>query len=194
MHTGTHTMRALRKPMRMVENVEQLEFSIEEVRHGWFVCRFGEAVIWASNCCGHDGPRQLVKLVTEVLEGERSGGHAVFEAEPGTYVLSIRSGDQATLSLRYTKRNFLDCYPTSAGTVRVHPELPRQLKPEEQLLLVEDLDLYHFVCTVGDAFSAYLPRKMRDRYTGNWMPFPMTELLELRLLLGEDTRNVLTEI
>lgn len=175
-------MRALRKPIRMVENVEQLEFSIEEVRHGWFVCRFGDTEIWASNCCGHDGPRQLVKLVTEVLEGERSGGHAVFEAEPGAYLLSIRSGDQVALSLRYTKRNFLAWYPMCP------------VQPEELLLLVEDLDLYSFARAVGDAFSSYIPRKMRDRYTGNWMPFPMEELLELRLLLGEDSRNVLTEM
>ena len=170
-----------------------LTFSIEKIRHGWFVCRFGDAEIWASNFCGHDGPRQLLKLLAELLRGEREVGHAVFEGEPGTYILSIRSGARDTLSLRYTKRNFLDWYPMSAGTVRVLPELPQQLKPEEQLLLVEDLDLYHFACAVCDAFSAYLPKKMRDRYTGNWMPFPMEELMELRLLLGEDSRNMLTE-
>lgn len=176
-----HTVRALRKPMRMVEKVEQLEFSIEKVRHGWFVCRFGDAEIWASNCCGHDGPRQLVKLVTEVLEGERSGGHAVFEAEPGIYILSIRGGNQVTLSLRYTKRNFQDGYPMCPGQL------------EELLLLAENLDLYSFASAVCDAFSAYLPKKRRDKYIGNWMPFPMVELMELRLLLGEDGRNTLTE-
>ncbi len=173
--------------------MDTVTFSIEKIRHGWFVCRFGDAEIWASNCCGHDGPRQLLKLLAALFCGEREAGHAVFEAEPGAYILSVRSGDQATLSLRYTKRNFQNWYPMSAGTVRVLPELPRQLKPEEQLLLVEDLDLYHFACAVGDAFSAYLPKKKRDRYTGNWMPFPMEALMELRILLGEDSRNMLTE-
>lgn len=162
--------------------MDTLTFSIEKIRHGWFVCRFGDAEIWASNCCGHDGPRQLLKLLAALFCREQEDGHAVFEAEPGAYILSIRSGARVTLSLRYTKRNFLGWYPMC----------PRQ--PEELLLLAEDLDLYHFACAVGDAFSAYLPKKMRDRYTGNWMPFPMEELMELRLLLGEDSRNMLTEI
>ena len=162
--------------------MDTLTFSIEKIRHGWFVCRFGDAEIWASNCCGHDGPRQLLKLLAELLRGEREVGHAVFEAEPGAYILSIRSGARDTLSLRYTKRNFLDWYPMCPG------------QPEELLLLAEDLDLYSFASAIGDAFSAYLPKKMRDRYTGNWMSFPMEELMELRLLLGEDSRNMLTEI
>lgn len=162
--------------------MELLTFSIEKIRHGWFVCRFGDTEIWASNFCGHDGPRQLLKLLVELLCGEREGGHAVFEAEPGAYILSIRSGARDTLSLRYTKRNFLGWYPMCPG------------QPEELLLLAEDLDLYSFASAVCDAFSAYLPKKMRDRYTGNWMPFPVEELTELRLLLGEESRNMLTEI
>ena len=161
--------------------MDTLTFSIEKIRHGWFVCRFGDAEIWASNCCGHDGPRQLLKLLAALFCGEQEDGHAVFEAEPGAYILSIRSGDQVTLSLRYTKRNFLDWYPMCPG------------QPEELLLLAEDLDLYSFASAVCDAFSAYIPKKMRDKYTGNWMPFPMEELTELRLLLGEDSRNMLTE-
>ena len=161
--------------------MERLTFSIEKIRHGWFVCRFGDTEIWASNCCGHDGPRQLVKLVTEVLEGERSGGHAVFEAEPGAYILSIQGGEQVTLSLRYTKRNFQVGYPMCPGQL------------EELLLLAENLDLYSFASAVCDAFSAYLPKKSRDKYIGNWMTFPMEELMALRLLLGEDSRNMLTE-
>ena len=173
--------------------MDTLTFSIEKIRHGWFVCRFGDVEIWASSFCGHDGPRQLLKLLVELLRGEREVGHAVFEGVPGAYILAIRSDARDTLSLRYTKRNFLDWYPMTTGTVRVLPEPPRQLKPEEQLLLVEDLDLYHFACAVGDAFSVYLPKKMRDKYTGNWMPFPMEELMELWLLLGEDSRNMLTE-
>ena len=161
--------------------MDTLTFSIEKIRHGWFVCRFGDAEIWASNCCGHDGPRQLLKLLAALFCGEQEDGHAVFEAEPGAYILPIRSGDQVTLSLRYTKRNFLDWYPMCPG------------QPEELLLLAEDLDLYSFASAVCDAFSAYIPKKMRDKYTGNWMPFPMEELMELRLLLGEDSRNMLTE-
>ena len=161
--------------------MDTLTFSIEKIRHGWFVCRFGDAEIWASNFCGHDGPRQLLKLLAALFCGEQEDGHAVFEAEPGAYILSIRSGDQVTLSLRYTKRNFLDWYPMCPG------------QPEELLLLAEDLDLYSFASAVCDAFSAYLPKKSRDKYIGNWMPFPMEELMELRLLLGEDSRNMLTE-
>lgn len=166
--------------------MDTLTFDISEITSGWFVCRFGDAEIWASDCCGHDGPRQLLKLLGEIFDGTRAGGFAVFEAEPGTYILSIQGGTQDALELWYTKTNCFDWYPPGAGEQAVLAELPRHLKLEERLLRVGDLDLYSFACAVGDAFSAYIPKKMQDKYIGNWMPFPMEELTQLRRVLGDN--------
>lgn len=165
--------------------MDPLSFSIREVDAGWFVCRFGDAEIWASYCCQHDGPRQLLKLLGEVFNGERDGGFAVFEAEPGTYILSIRSGARDVLELWYTETNYFKWYPSDGDGRRVLSELPRHLKLDERILMVEDLDLYRFACDVGDAFSAYIPENMRDKYFRNWMPFPLEELAQLRRSLGD---------
>ena len=170
--------------------MEELSFSIRKIKFGWFDFTLSDAEVCASNVCGHDGPRQLLKLLAELLSGEREEGCAVFEEEPGTYILSIKRGTQDQLTLLYTKKNLLGWYPLTVGEHRVLTELPRNLKIEEQLLLVEDLDLYSFACTVGDAFSAYIPKKMRDKYIGNWMAFPMEELAELRHALGDYSENL----
>ena len=170
--------------------MQDLTFSIREIKAGWFDFRLGDAEVCASYISDHDGPRQLLKLLAELLSGEREEGCAVFEEEPGTYILSIKRGTQDQLTLLYTKKNLLGWYPLTVGEHRVLTELPRNLKIEEQLLLVEDLDLYSFSCTVGDAFSAYIPKKMRDKYIGNWMAFPMEELAELRHALGDYSENL----
>ena len=170
--------------------MEELSFLIRKIKFGWFHFTLSDAEVCASNVCGHDGPRQLLKLLAELLSGEREEGCAVFEEEPGTYILSIKRGTQDQLTLLYTKKNLLGWYPLTVGEHRVLTELPQNLKIEEQLLLVEDLDLYSFSCTVGDAFSAYIPKKMRDKYIGNWMAFPMEELAELRHALGDYSENL----
>ena len=170
--------------------MEELSFSIRKIKFGWFDFTLSDAEVSASNVCGHDGPRQLLKLLAELLSGEREEGYAVFEEEPGAYILSIKRGTQDQLTLLYTKKNLLGWYPLTVGEHRILTELPRNLKIEEQLLLVEDLDLYSFACTVGDAFSAYIPKKMRDKYIGNWMAFPMEELAELRHALGDYSENL----
>lgn len=161
--------------------MEQLTFSIEEVRHGWFVCRFGEMELWASDSCGHDGPRQFLTLLSQVIGGEREEGFTVFDTEPGTYVLYARSGGQSALALWYTKQNYLDWYPMGVGDRMVLSELPCHLKMDEQLLRMEDLDLYRLAWSAAEEFG----KLRRETYIRHWMPFPEAELLELRHCLGD---------
>ena len=170
--------------------MQELNFSIRKIKFGWFDFTLGDAEVCASNVSGHDGPRQLLKLLSELLTGERGEGYAVFEEEPGANILSIKRGEQDKLTLWYTKKNLLDWYPMTVGQHSVLTELPRNLKLEEPLLSVEDLDLYRFACTVGDAFSAYISKKMRDKYIGNWMPFPLEELTDLRHTLGDYSEHL----
>lgn len=165
--------------------MEKLSFSIREIKAGWFDFRMGDAEVCASYISDHDGPRQLLKLLSELLSGEREEGYAVFEEEPGAYILSIKRSAQDELTLWYTEQDLHDWYPLAVWDNRVLTELPRNLKLEQQLLSVGNLDLYSFACTVGDAFSAYLPASARDVYVKHWMPFPMEELTELRHTLGD---------
>lgn len=165
--------------------MQELNFLIREIKAGWFEFTLGDAEVCASYISEHDGPRQLLKLLAELLSGEREGGCAVFEEEPGAYILSIRRGAADELKLWYTERDLFKWYPVPPWDPRVLTELPLDLKAEEQLLSVVDLDLYRLACAVGDAFSAYLPSTMRESYIKHWMPFPMEELTDLRHTLGD---------
>ena len=165
--------------------VNGLKFEISQVHAGWFVCLIGDVEIWASYINMHDSPRQLLKLLGELMCGEREQGCVVFDEEPGCYILSIERGARDSLSLRFTEQNFLDFYPNYPDAAAVLPVLPRTAGGAETLLLLDDLDLYSFACAVGDAFSAYFTSDLREQYAKNWMPFPLEELLELRYTLGD---------
>lgn len=171
--------------------MQKLNFLIREIKAGWFEFTLGDMEVSASYISDHDGPRQLLKLLTELLSGEREAGYAVFEEEPGAYILSIKQGEQAELTLWYTETNLFDWYPMSVWDPSVLSEVPRDLKLEQQLLSVGDLDLYSLACAVGDAFSAYLPASAREAYLKHWMPFPMKELTDLRHTLGDYSDHLL---
>lgn len=165
--------------------MQNLNFSILEIKAGWFDFALGDVEVSASYISAHDGPRQLLKLLTELLSGEREGGYAVFEEEPGAYILFIKCGEQDQLTLWYTEANIFDWYPMPVWDPGVLAEVPRDLKLKDQLLSIEDLDLYSLACAVGDAFSAWLPASTREAYLKHWMPFPMEELTDLRHTVGD---------
>lgn len=165
--------------------MNDLKFEISQVHAGWFVCLIGDVEIWASYIQMNDSPRQLLKLLGELMCGEREQGCVVFDEEPGCYILSIQRGARDSFSLGFSEKNFLDFYPNYPDAAAVLPVLPRTAGDAETLLLLDDLDLYSFACAVGDAFSAYFTSDLRERYTENWMPFPLEELLELRHTLGD---------
>lgn len=165
--------------------MNDLKFEISQVHAGWFVCLIGDVEIWASYIQMHDSPRQLLKLLGELMRGEREQGCVVFDEEPGCYILSIERGARDSLSLRFSEQNFLEFYPQYPDGAAVLPELPRTKSDAETLLVLDDLDLYGFACAVGDALSAYFTPDLRERYAKNWMPFPLEELLELRHTLGD---------
>ena len=170
--------------------MNNLKFEISQVHAGWFVCLIGDVEIWASYINMHDSPRQLLKLLGELMGGEREQGCVIFDEEPGCYILSIERGARDSLSLRFSEQNFLDFHPEYPNGAAVLPMLPRTAGDAEALLLVDDLDLYGFACAVGDAFSAYFTSDMREQYAKHWMPFPLEELLELRHTLGDYSENL----
>ena len=170
--------------------MNDLKFEISQVHAGWFVCLIGDVEIWASYIQMHDSPRQLLKLLGELICGEREQGCVVFDEEPGCYILSIQRGERDSFSLGFTEKNSWDLYPESPDTAAVYPELPRSVGDAATLLSVDDLDLYRFACAVGDAFSAYLTSDMREQYAANWMPFPVVELMELRRTLGDYSQGL----
>ena len=49
--------------------VNNLKFEISQVHAGWFVCLIGDVEIWASYIQMHDSPRQLLKLLGELICG-----------------------------------------------------------------------------------------------------------------------------
>ena len=131
-----------------------LKFEICQVHAGWFVCLIGDVEIWASSITMHGSPRQLLKLLGELMSGEREKGTVVFDEEPGCYILTVQRGERSSISLEFTERDFLDFYPEYPDGAAVLPERPGSVADAEALLLIDDLDLYQFACAVGDAFSA----------------------------------------
>ena len=158
--------------------VNDLKFEICQVHAGWFVCLIGDVEIWASYINRHDSPRLLLKLLGELMSGEREQGTVIFDEEPGCYILSIQRGERCSFSLGFTEKNFLDFYPEYPDGAAVLPELPRTVGDAETLLLIDDLDLYRFACAVGDAFSVYFTADMREQYAKHWMPYPLEELMQ----------------
>lgn len=165
--------------------MNELKFEICQIHAGWFVCLIGDMEIWASYIHLRDSPRLLLKLLGELVSGEREQGGVVFDEEPGCYILTVQRGERSSISLEFTEKNFLDFYPEFPDTAAVLPERPGSADDAETLLLVDDLDLYQFACAVGDAFSAYFTADMREQYAKHWMPFPLEELVELRHALGD---------
>lgn len=169
--------------------MNELKFEICQVHAGWFVCLIGDVEIWASYIHLRDSPRHLLKLLGELMSGEREKGTLVFDEEPGCYILTVQRGERSSISLEFTEKNFLDFYPEFPDTAAVLPERPGSADDAETLLLVDDLDLYQFACAVGDAFSAYFTADMREQYAKHWMSFPLEELVELRHALGDYSCN-----
>ena len=169
--------------------MNELKFEICQVHAGWFVCLIGDVEIWASYINMRDSPRQLLKLLGDLISGEREKGTVVFDEEPGCYILSVQGGARSSISLEFTERDFLNLYPEFPDTAAVLPERPGSVADAEALLLIDDLDLYQFACAVGDAFSAYFTADMREQYAKHWMPFPLEELVELRHALGDYSCN-----
>ena len=91
--------------------MNELKFEICQVHAGWFVCLIGDVEIWASYINMHDSPRQLLKLLGELMSGEREKGAVVFDEEPGCYILTVQRGERSSISLEFTERDFLDFYP-----------------------------------------------------------------------------------
>jgi hypothetical protein len=105
--------------------VNDLKFEISQVHAGWFVCLIGDVEIWASYIQMHDSPRQLLKLLGELMSGEREQGCVVFDEEPGCYILSIQRGERDSFSLGFTEKNFQDFYPQYPDEAAVLPVLSR---------------------------------------------------------------------
>lgn len=158
-----------------------VSFSIRKVRSGWFVCRFADAEVWASDAWDHDGAKQLLGLLANCVGGTWGEGYAVLDGEPGTHLIHIRAGERAELSVCYSGLSHHDWYPAD---LKGEGSIPRRVPLKETLLRVEELDLFDFAQAVADAFDAWSPKKMRDQYAGNWMPFPAEELTELKHTLG----------
>lgn len=170
--------------------MNDLKFEICQVHAGWFVCLIGDVEIWASYINRQDSPRQLLKLLVELMSGKREQGGVVFDEEPGCYILTVQRGERCSFSLGFTEKIFLDCYPEYPAGAAVLPKLSRTVGDAETLLLIDDLDLYRFSCAVGDAFSAYFTADLREQYAKHWMPFPLEELLELRCILGHHSSGL----
>lgn len=159
-----------------------VNFTIRKVCSGWFVCRFSDIEVWASDAWGHDGAKQLLVLLANCVSGLWEEGYAVLDGEPGTSMIHIRAGERAELSVFDSALCHHDWYPED---LKGEGSIPRRAKCRERLLHVEDADLFALAQAVADAFDAWSPKKLRDRYTGNWMPFPDAELTELKHTLGD---------
>ena len=154
--------------------MKSLDFSIKEVRAGWFVFALGGVEVWASYAWAYDSPKQLLEVLARSVSGTQ--GYVVFGAEPWTYVLGLSS---ETLELWYCPTGLDAWY--EEDLLGVGP-IPERVKLRDLLLREEEPDLYGLALSVAEAFTAC----QRDGYERQWrMPFPGLELTELKHALGD---------
>lgn len=160
-----------------------LTFKIRKISSGWFDVSFvtnGEKLnICASYAWGNDASRHLLALLYRMITGETDSGYVVFDDEPGTLVICICKGETSALHIVYSELDDDDWKEPLYGNLS-QEELGKRIPIESELLTVTGFDFDTFVDSVIVEFDKYAPKHKRDKYEGNWMPFPMDELQTLK--------------
>ena len=63
-------------------------------------------------------------------------------------------------------------------------ELKRKIPVGNVLFFAENFKWETFATDVLGTFEIYLPRRKRNKYSGNWFEFPLTEIRELKYALS----------
>ena len=172
--------------------MEQIRFSICRIDAGGFEVYFwgGDgpcACASASDVWSNDGPGSWLAL----LAGGKSG-YVAFDWEPGAYILALDRGRADVLTVACTGQDSID-WPVPATGALSYQELARQV-PIKRVAFQGEIDFPMLAHTTYKAFLPYtletLPQ-LRQKYEGNWMPFPQTaweEFQRLVLARGWDVR------
>lgn len=165
------------------QKVNEVIFNIERIRSGWFDAGFsvgGRTVfISASNVWGSDCPKLFLEALCRIAENKGSR-YAVFDEEPGTYIVYMERNDRLALEIFYSRLcrdKWEGAYLTGDISVK---ELQRHIPFEERLFSVCDVDPDAFLSSVVESFSDYLSDRGTDIYKRNWGCFPAEELERLK--------------
>ena len=158
--------------------MRQVRFVISRVYAGWFDVHLkqGDAVLHgmsASDVWGGDSPRAWLTMLSALLRGEAQAGYALLDEEPGTYILALERGETEVLTFAYTRwENWGREETIPLYGLCPFSELAEQIPQEIEVCFREAIDFPLFVRSVYEAFLPYEQKHLRDKYEGNWMPFP----------------------
>lgn len=166
--------------------MEQVEFLIDKVSHGWFDVSFKgsdwKVAISASDAWGTDTPALLLQgLVKQKNENIPTSLYVAFDEEPGTYLFTLerKTEQSATLTVGYSKYDD-DEWPEIERAGRKTLVELSNLIPVDEILLRAEIDYHIFLYSVYKAFLPYENTLTKIQYEKNWMLFPIKPWAEFK--------------
>ena len=170
--------------------MNDLTFKIRKISSGRFDVSFilnkEKLNICASNAWGNNAPKRFLELLCRLVKKQTESGYIAFDDEPGTLVICIYKGEQSNISIAYSELDDDEWKKMPLYGDLEREEIYRQIPIERELLAVSDVDFDKFVRSVIAEFDRYAPKHKRDKYEGNWMPFPMEDLRLLKIAARQE--------
>lgn len=172
-------------------------YDIENLRAGWFVSgfRYGtdHVSVPASRFTGIDSPQYFLRLLSILTVHRFDQGYVVFDGETETFFLCIKKVPKVEIEIFYSNLHYNEISPLLpvnelTGTVYcgslTKEELKRRIPVGSVLFLAENFNWNTFATDVVGTFEIYFPRRKKNKYEGNWFPFPSDELRQLKYNLA----------
>lgn len=165
---------------------ELVNFEIERVFAGWFDASFihekKKITISASDVYGNDGPKILLEKFIEFYQEDVPQKIVVWDEEPGCYfIIFTRTDKDCSMSISYSEEaedalrgktiDEIDDFSKN--------QLSAMLQDLEDLLVVENIDIYYLLKIFYERFSEL----DLAEYQNHWMDYPSTQLEKMKTIM-----------
>ena len=160
-----------------------VDFEIKQIYAGWFDVSFGQGTekltISASDAWGNDSPRKFLEVLYDMYAESAEYRFVIWDEEPGEYFICMdRFENRVRLIVSYSEdaEDMLGRYFRSIEGDLSYEEIRSFFDDLQDLLVVENLDLKHFVKNVYEEF-----RKCDiEVYQGHWMDYPYEQMEKMK--------------
>ena len=172
-------------------------YDIDKIENGWFLSKFTygteKVIIPASHFTGIDSPKYFLRLLSILTLNQFDNGYVIFDGETETFFLCIKKIPKVEMEIFYSNLHYNEIsglLPVNASTGTnafgnlSKEELKRKIPVGNVLFSAENFKWDTFATDVLGTFEIYLPRRKKNKYSGNWFEFPLTEIRELKYSLS----------
>lgn len=165
---------------------ELVNFEIERVFSGWFDASFihekKKITISASDVYGNDGPKMLLDKFIDFYQDDVTQKIVVWDEESGCYfIIFTRTDKDCSMSISYSEEaedalrgktiDEIDDFSKN--------QLSAMLQDLEDLLVVENIDIYYLLRVFYERFSEL----DLAEYQNHWMDYPSTQLEKMKTIM-----------